>query len=143
MHISSCAKHMQNLKNGISCKRTELTKYTLVDVLVDRHSDRRSNRPILIVSFYCNVERQPCQPGPEKQSNNLGSLTSCLLLLTMKTQMKCRSIRISPESTLFVKVKKNLRTKMQYYFETYNKAPLDMYNGLSQVECIKLEGRIH
>ena len=29
----------------------ELTKYTLVDILVDRHSDRRGDRRILIVSF--------------------------------------------------------------------------------------------
>ena len=50
--------HMQSLINGINCKRTELTNYTLVDVLVDRHSDRRVNRPILIVSVYYNVERQ-------------------------------------------------------------------------------------
>ena len=48
------------------------------------------------------------------------------------------------QSTLFVKVKKkDLRTKIQYCFETYNRTPLSMYNGLSQVDCIKLEGRIH
>ena len=29
------------------------------------------------------------------------------------------------------------------YFENYNFTPLDMYNGLSQVYCIKPEGRIH
>ena len=57
----------------------------------------------------------------------------------MKTQMKCNSIRISSESTLFVKVKKDLQTK----FETYIRAPLDMSNGLSQADCIKLEVRIH
>ena len=28
---------------------------------------------------------------------------------------------------------------MQYCFETYNRAPLDMFNGLSQVDCNKLE----
>ena len=55
--------HAQN-KNGINCKRTELRKWTLVDVLVDRHSDRRANRPNLIVSFYFNV--RPGYPGPEK-----------------------------------------------------------------------------
>ena len=42
---------------------------------------------------------------------------------------------------MFVQVKKGLRAKMQYYFKTYNRAPLDMYNGLSQVDCSKLEGR--
>ena len=57
-------KHMQSLKNGINCKRTEITKWTLVDVLVDRHSDRRANRPNLTVSFYFNV--RPGYPGPEK-----------------------------------------------------------------------------
>ena len=50
---------MQSLKKGIICKRTELTKYSLVDDLVDRYSDRRANRPILSVSVYYNVERQP------------------------------------------------------------------------------------
>ena len=53
--------------------------------------------------------------------------------------MKCRNKGISSESTLFVKVRKDLPTKIQYCFETYNRTPLDMYNGLSQVDCIKLE----
>ena len=52
MHISSCAKHMQSLKKmELTVRGVELTKYILVDVLVDRHSDRRAERPILIVSF--------------------------------------------------------------------------------------------
>ena len=28
-------------------------------------------------------------------------------------------------------------------FENYNLTPLDMYNGLSKVYCIKSKGRIH
>ena len=46
-------------------------------------------------------------------------------------------------STLFVKVKKNPQTKIQYFFKNCNLTPLDMYNGLSQVYCFKPEGRIH
>ena len=41
------------------------------------------------------------------------------------------------------KVKKNLRTKKYNIFENYNPTTLEMYNGLSQVYCIKPEGRIH
>ena len=29
------------------------------------------------------------------------------------------------------------------FFFNYNQTPLDMYNGLFQVYCIKPEGRIH
>ena len=32
-----------------------LTKYTLVDVLVDRHSDRQIETPLFIVTFDYNV----------------------------------------------------------------------------------------
>ena len=32
---------------------------------------------------------------------------------------------------------------MQYLEKNYNLTPLDMYHGLSQVYCIKPEGRIH
>ena len=42
---SAHSQNMQSLKNGINCKRTELTKYTLVDFLVDGHSDRRAEIP--------------------------------------------------------------------------------------------------
>ena len=31
----------------------------------------------------------------------------------------------------------------EYIFFYYNPTPLDMYNGLFQVNCIKQEGRIH
>ena len=54
---------------------------------------------------------------------------------TVKSQVKC--------GIMFVKVKKNIRKKIQYFLENYNLTPLDMYNELSQVYCIKPEGRIH
>ena len=46
-------------------------------------------------------------------------------------------------STLFVKVKQIFRQINTLLFENYNLKPLDMYNGLSSVYCIKPEGRIH
>ena len=47
-------------------------------------------------------------------------------------------------STLFAKVKKDLQTKeYNIFFKHYNMTPLDMYNRLSQVYCIKPEGSIH
>ena len=58
MHTSSCAKHMQSYKSESTVRGVEF-KCTMVDVLVDRHSERWADRPILIVSFYYNVERQP------------------------------------------------------------------------------------
>ena len=44
--------------------------------------------------------------------------------------------------TLFVKVKQIFRQK-NTSFENYNLINMDMYNGLSQVYCIKPAGRIH
>ena len=43
------------------------------------------------------------------------------------------------------KGKKYLQTKRKqdYFFLNYNLTPLNMYNGLPQAYCIKLEGRIH
>ena len=41
------------------------------------------------------------------------------------------------------KGKKDLQTNEFNIFENYNLTPLDMYNGLSQVYCIKPEGRMH
>ena len=46
-------------------------------------------------------------------------------------------------STLFVKVNKIFRQKNTFFFLNYNLTPLDMYNGISQVYCIKPERRIH
>ena len=40
------------------------------------------------------------------------------------------------------KVKKIFRQKIQYCFENYILTPLDTYNGLSQVDCIKPEGML-
>ena len=54
-------------------------------------------------------------------------------LQTVKTPMKSGS-------TLFVKVKKIFRQKNTIFLENYNWTPLDIYNGLSQVYCIKPEG---
>ena len=44
---------------------------------------------------------------------------------------------------LHSKGKNDLQTKEYNIFENYNPTPLDMYNGLSQVYCIKLEGIIY
>ena len=41
------------------------------------------------------------------------------------------------------KGKKDLQTKEYNIFENFNLTPLNMYNGLFQVYCIKPEGRIH
>ena len=46
-------------------------------------------------------------------------------------------------STLFVKIKKIFRKKNTLFFENYYLTPLDMYNGLSQVYCMKPEGIIY
>ena len=49
----------------------------------------------------------------------------------------------SSGSTLFEKIKKSFRQNNIILLKNQNLAPLDMYNGLSQVYCIKPEGRIH
>ena len=41
------------------------------------------------------------------------------------------------------KGKNDRQTKEYNIFENYYLTPLDMYNGLSQVYCIRQEGRIH
>ena len=38
---------------------------------------------------------------------------------------------------------KKYRDKKFNFLKNYNPTPLDMYNGLSQIRCIKPEGRIH
>ena len=38
---------------------------------------------------------------------------------------------------------KGKKKREQYFFENYKRTTLDMYNGLSQVYCIKPEERIH
>ena len=46
-----------------------------------------------------------------------------------------------PGSILFVMVKKIFRKKNTISSENCNLTPLDMFNGLSEVYCIKPEGR--
>ena len=46
-------------------------------------------------------------------------------------------------SSLFVKTKKIFRQNNTIFFENYNLSPLDMYNGLSQVYCIKPDGSFY
>ena len=44
---------------------------------------------------------------------------------------------------LFVKVKKIFRQKNTFFLKIYKLTPLDMNYVLSQVYCIRPEGRIH
>ena len=39
--------------------------------------------------------------------------------------------------------KKDLQTKNEIFLKKINLTPLDMYKGLSQVYCIKPEGKAH
>ena len=64
-----------------------------------------------------------------------------VLLQTVKAQMKYRII--SSGSSLFVLGKMSASDKSTIFFERFNLTPLDMYNGPSQVYCIKPERRIH
>ena len=65
-----------------------------------------------------------------------------VLLQTSKTQMKC-SIMLHFIRVLTVcKAKKDIQTNI-IFLENYNLTPLDMYNGLSEVYCIKPEGIIN
>ena len=67
-----------------------------------------------------------------------------LLLQTVKTQMKCSIMLHFIRVYTVCKGMKNLQTKQCNMFnENYNLTPLDMYNGLSHVYCIKQEGIIH
>ena len=54
--------------------------------------------------------------------------------------MKCS---ISPGSTLFVKGKRSSDKKNTIFLKIINVTPLDFYIGLSQVYCMKPEGRIY
>ena len=53
--------------------------------------------------------------------------------------MKCSIISVYTDC----KGKQDLLTKENNFLGNYNLTPLDMYNGLSQVYCIRPEGRIH
>ena len=57
--------------------------------------------------------------------------------------MKCCIMRHFIRVYTVCKGKKDFQTKNTIVFEKYNLTPLYMYNGLSQVYCIKPEGRIH
>ena len=62
--------------------------------------------------------------------------------------MNAAQCDISSGSTLFVKVKISSDKRIQYLFENYNLAPLDMYNALwttwyPKFIVSKPEGRIH
>ena len=50
---------------------------------------------------------------------------------------------IIPRHTLVAGYKKIFRQKHTMFFENYNLTPLDTYNGLSKVYCIKQEGILH
>ena len=67
-----------------------------------------------------------------------------VLLQTAKTQMKCSIIMLHFIRVYTVcKVKMIFRQKNTIFFLNYNLIPLGMYNGSSQVYCIKPEGIIH
>ena len=85
-----------------------------------------------------------------KESNQtkqqMRTLTLCtweapkgVLLQTVKSQMKCSMMLNFIWDITVCKGKKVLRQKIQYFFLKYDVTPLDMYIGLSQVYCIKLE----
>ena len=66
-----------------------------------------------------------------------------VLLQTVKTQMKCNIMLHFIMVYTVCKGKKILRQKnKKKFFLIITLPPLDMYNGLSQVCCIKPEGRI-
>ena len=67
----------------------------------------------------------------------------CVLLQTVKTQMKCHTKQhliwvytVLYDKTIF-------RERNTILFENYNLLPLEIHNGPSQIYCIKPEGRIH
>ena len=63
-----------------------------------------------------------------------------ILLQQWRPRWNAACCCISSGSTLFVNVKKIFRQK---HLKLYYLTPLDMYNWLSQIYCIKPEGRIH
>ena len=97
----------------------------------------------------CNNEVRVCNKA--LHCSTLYILTLCIwetpkrvLLQTVMTQMKCSIMLHFIRVYAVCKGKKDLQTK-QYNisFLNYNLTSLDMYNGLSQLYCIKKEGRIH
>ena len=76
-------------------------------------------------------------------SSPLYTLKTSSLMQKVKTQMKCSiMLQFSSGPGLFVKVKKIFRQKNTILFKYYLTS-LDVEHGLSQVYCIKPEGRIH
>ena len=66
-----------------------------------------------------------------------------VLLQTVKTQIQCCIMRHFIWVYIACYGKTDNQTKrIQYFFLNYNLTPLDMYNGLSQVYCLKPVGRI-
>ena len=66
-----------------------------------------------------------------------------VILQTVKNQKKCSMMLHFIRSTLFVKAKDLHIEKNTILFENHNLTPLNMYNGLYKVYCIKPEGTIH
>ena len=62
-----------------------------------------------------------------------------VLLQTVKCSIMLHFIRVYT----VCKGEKDNQTIKTIFFENYNLTPLDMYNGLLQVYCIKQEGIIH
>ena len=58
-------------------------------------------------------------------------------LQTMKTQIKCSIMLHFIRVYTVCKGKKDLRQKNTLSFQNYNLTPLDVYNGPSEVYCIK------
>ena len=82
--------------------------------------------------------------------NKISTLTLCIrethkrvLLQTVKTKMKCSIMLHFIRVYTVCKGQKDLQTKEYNILKKYiyNRTPLDMYNGLSQSNCIKPEGR--
>ena len=64
-----------------------------------------------------------------------------VLFQTVKTQVKCCIMQHFIRVFTVCLSKKDLKTKNIIFFENYILPPLDMYNGLYRVYCIKPEGR--
>ena len=58
----------------------------------------------------------------------------------MKTQMKCRIMKKRVYTVCYHNGKKDIQAKKRFF--NLNLTPLDMYNGTSQVYCVKREGKI-
>ena len=69
-----------------------------------------------------------------------GKTPKQVLLQTVKTQMKCS---IMHNAALHCNGQKRSSDKRIQFFLNYDVTTLNMYNGLSQIYCIKPEGRIY